>query len=334
MLRLAVQLALAALACGAPTPALPCTTERCGSCSPGQRFGPSAVSFDSCSGAPGSFNCTLGFGTASCSVARCKGAHSHADCACSQCSLKGFTTIPLYGCACTAGGCGCRALKSRAGAGAAAPTPSACWKTTYGRGVGTIPESCVTPPNTDKDGALCYPPCKTAVPTCVLLLHQMLMRVLMPVLVLMLLSFRYYGVGPVCWQHCPKGWVDEGALCRKDGSIETKVKKTYGRGVGKVMGCALNHTEDAALCYPNCKPGMDGVGPVCWQDCPAADPTNGGALCCKDSATCSSKILKISLGLPLAVAKALLAGDNVTKIEKAAKAAVEAILGFVMPLCV
>ena len=46
---------------------------------------------------------------------------------------------------------------------------SACWKTTYGRGVGTIPESCVTPPNTDKDGALCYPRCR---PT-------------------------YYGVGPV-----------------------------------------------------------------------------------------------------------------------------------------
>jgi len=43
--------------------------------------------------------------------------------------------------------------------------------------------------------------------------------------------------------------------------------------------------------------------------------------------------LALSAGLPIAVAKGILAGDNVTKIEQAVKQAVEAVLGFVMPLC-
>lgn len=61
------------------------------------------------------------------------------------------------------------------------------------------------------------------------------------------------GVGPVCWQQCPQGWVDEGALCRKDGSIITIAKQSYGRGAGYPMTCPTGTVEDAALCYPACQ---------------------------------------------------------------------------------
>ena len=87
-------------------------------------------------------------------------------------------------------------------------------------------------------------------------------------------------VGPVCWENCPAGWVDEGALCREEGHIKTIAKKSYGtskapsagtfgyksyllpsytgRGVGKVLECPLDKEYDAGLCYTPCKPGYYG----------------------------------------------------------------------------
>ena len=90
---------------------------------------------------------------------------------------------------------------------AASPLPSGnatvCWKNAVGRGVGKPVSACSAAKGLERSGALCYPKCKQATPS-------------------------YYGVGPVCWQHCADGWVDEGALCRKSGSIETVAKKSYG----------------------------------------------------------------------------------------------------------
>jgi len=42
-----------------------------------------------------------------------------------------------------------------------------------------------------------------------------------------------------------------------------------------------------ALCYPPCKPGFDGKGPVCWQSCPAGYYDCGGALCTTSAEQCS-----------------------------------------------
>ena len=86
-----------------------------------------------------------------------------------------------------------------------APAP-VCWKDSYGRGVGKLVH--VIHQRLSESGALCYPYCRNDTqPT-------------------------YYGVGPVCWQHCKPGYVDEGALCRKDKSIITYAKHSYGRGAG------------------------------------------------------------------------------------------------------
>jgi hypothetical protein len=42
-------------------------------------------------------------------------------------------------------------------------------------------------------------------------------------------------------------------------------KDAYGRGVGKVItSCKDPLEKDGLLCYPKCKEGYYGVGPVCW----------------------------------------------------------------------
>ncbi len=191
----------------------------------------------------------------------------------------------------------------------AAGAAPVCWKDAHGRGVGKPISACDASKGLEKSGALCYPTCKRADPS-------------------------YYGVGPVCWQHCRDGYVDEGALCRKHGSIVTYAKKSYGRGAGYPLTCPAGQEEDAALCYPPCPSGFYGVGPVCWERCPVAtNPTDGGAVCCTNGTECSQKIRDLAGGLPLAVMEALLSGGNATKIEQSVIDALNSLLGFVMPKC-
>lgn len=192
--------------------------------------------------------------------------------------------------------------------GAVPHNETVCWKPTHDRGVGKPIHSCNASAGLQKSGALCYPFCKTATPS-------------------------FYGIGPVCWQHCRDGYVDEGALCRKHDSIETYAKSSYGRGAGVPLGCAANEEEDAALCYPLCPDSFTGVGPVCWWNCRKPDAVNGGALCCDSGSDCTDKIKELAAGLPIAVAKAILAGGDPAAIVKAVIEAINAVLGFVMPLC-
>lgn len=185
-------------------------------------------------------------------------------------------------------------------------TAPVCWKDTEGRGVGKPISACTA--DQEKSGLLCYPKCRDATPS-------------------------FYGVGPVCWQHCKPGYVDEGALCRKEGSIVTYAKKSYGRGAGFPLTCAEGLQNDAGLCYPPCKLDWAGNGPVCWERCTKANPSSGGAICCTDAVTCNGKIKNLVAGVPEAIVKAILAGDDWKEAVKAAEEAVEAALGYVMPLC-
>jgi hypothetical protein len=47
---------------------------------------------------------------------------------------------------------------------------------------------------------------------------------------------------------------------------DTIAKQTYGRGFGEPMTCEAGEEKDAGLCYPSCRSGFRGVGPVCWAD--------------------------------------------------------------------
>ena len=57
-------------------------------------------------------------------------------------------------------------------------------------------------------------------------------------------------------------------------------KNSYGRGVGTPVDTCHNSEKDGALCYPRCEGGYDGVGPVCWENCPS-DFTDIGVSCAK-----------------------------------------------------
>lgn len=78
---------------------------------------------------------------------------------------------------------------------------------------------------------------------------------------------------------------------------------------------------------------LAGVGPVCWEGCPATHPVDGGALCCDNATDCTAKIKSLCAGLPIAVAEAILSGGDAAALEKAVIQAIEAVLGYVMPLC-
>lgn len=84
--------------------------------------------------------------------------------------------------------------------------------------------------------------------------------------------------------------LDYADVCRKDGKgliscilhEINPLPDSYGRGVGKPLICADAEDYDAGLCYPRCKPGFKGVGPVCWPDCPKGF-TDIGISCQKTS---------------------------------------------------
>jgi hypothetical protein len=71
-------------------------------------------------------------------------------------------------------------------------------KSSYGRGVGTVPPC----EEKEYDAGLCYMRCREG----------------------------FHGVGPVCWGSCAEGYTDDGGTCRRDASIVAK--SSYGRGAG------------------------------------------------------------------------------------------------------
>jgi hypothetical protein len=130
-------------------------------------------------------------------------------------------------------------------------------------------------PNAEKNGLLCYPPCREG----------------------------FSGAGPVCWQRCPEGYTDDGAFCRRNAHIISAdnsrcpsydlcgltfsrgcskcpegyqndgctcrrdvhifAKETHTRGVGSPMSCAAGKEQIAALCYGDCPSGYRKDGVYC-----------------------------------------------------------------------
>jgi hypothetical protein len=77
---------------------------------------------------------------------------------------------------------------------------------------------------------------------------------------------------------CPDGLTDTGTDC---------AKKSYGRGAGvPITTCAAGLEKSGLLCYPKCKSGYYGEGPVCYQNCPTSQPEACAAGCAIDKTTC------------------------------------------------
>ena len=71
-------------------------------------------------------------------------------------------------------------------------------------------------------------------------------------------------------------WIAEGVASARQPYC---YRDSYGRGVGvPLSSCPSDKEKDAWLCYPKCKSGYDGVGPVCWQGCPGGY-VDTGAFC-------------------------------------------------------
>src|SRR5712671_2405760 len=70
---------------------------------------------------------------------------------------------------------------------------------------------------------------------------------------------NFHAVGCcTCSPACPSGMPDIGVSC---------TKKSHGRSAGApIHACAEDMDKDGALCYPKCKAGFHGVGPVCWEN--------------------------------------------------------------------
>lgn len=73
-----------------------------------------------------------------------------------------------------------------------------------------------------------------------------------------------------------------------------------------------------ALCYPPCKFGFHGNGPVCWENCPA-ETYECGALCAEDADGCTDTVkntVKDVITLAAQIAATVFGDIDVMKIAE------------------
>jgi len=74
------------------------------------------------------------------------------------------------------------------------------------------------------------------------------------------------------------------------GTYLDPMKNSYIRGVGKIpTGCKSGEENDLGLCYPKCKDGYAGIGPVCWST-PPSKWVQCGMGAAKSSFQCASTV--------------------------------------------
>jgi hypothetical protein len=202
--------------------------------------------------------------------------------------------------------------------GAQSANAEICWKDSYGRGVGTIPNACPAgfsatgfgtcskdcPAGFRNDGLFCAKPaaygrgagypwkfgdaafnldparsrCKNENPQGCEKDGAIIYPVCKP---------GYTKVGCcVCSPICPAGMTDIGVSCTKPTVVAT---------------CPAGKINDAGLCYNPCA-GMKGVGPVCWGGCPAG-MIDCGAMCGSSIAECTSSITNMVVSVGSLAAK-------------------------------
>lgn len=237
-----------------------------------------------------------------------------------------------------------------------------CWLAAYGRGVGQAISACGT--GEEKDGLLCYPDCQTGYTgvgpvcwqTCPSGFTDTGLDCLKPssygrgagyplwdegkcnsensqgceksgLLWYPNCDANFHAVGCcVCSPDCPNDMDDIGVSC---------AKASYGRTAGTPLGCPAGQVEDASLCYPPCDNDFNGIGPVCWGNCPTGF-TPCGALCLNDGETCSGKIATLGqTGFQgvLAIVEAVAGGITKNITINTIESVIEFASGLVYPIC-
>jgi len=240
---------------------------------------------------------------------------------------------------------------------------NACWKTTYGRGVGKVLNTCDS--GNEKSGLLCYPVCADG----------------------------FTGFGPVCWENCPQGFNDIGvgclkpakaygrgvgyvdktqcehdhpSGCEKNGLLFYPIcgsgfhavgccvcspdcpanmtdigvscqKKSYGRGFGSALKCGGGLEQSGALCYSACNAtDPHGVGPICWGDCPTGWNDCAGAMCTQTTDICTDSVKQViegAIDLAESIAGAASGEIDLSKIVKGIAGAGDLAGALIHPLC-
>ena len=219
---------------------------------------------------------------------------------------------------------------------------SNCWKDAYGRGAGEVITYC--PPDQEKNGALCYPLCKEGFygvgPVCWQYCpdgfrddgafcakpgpygrgagyplwdedkcnrdNKELGCEKWGLIWYPRCRAGFHNVACcICSPNCPSDMVDIGVSC---------TKHSYGRGAGYVLQCRPEQEMSGLLCYPPCKNGYAGNGPVCWQQCPAGKVNCGGALCVDSPELCTDfakSVATNAVTAAVAIAVAVLSGGTI-----------------------
>lgn len=210
------------------------------------------------------------------------------------------------------------ALLSGAGSALAADF---CWASSYGRGVGTLPTACTGGRNVEV--GMCYEPCRTGYQGAVTMCLRncpsgyvntgLTCHVDKPLLVGASVDACTFSTS------CPSGYTNAGLLCGLNtppvpagytaavsGPAASGLdlsREIYDRGIGKAPTiCEGGKDNSGGLCYPGCKPNFTGVGPVCWNQCPAGwKPCGMG--CAKSGAACAAVVVGQVAGVGMAAAQ-------------------------------
>lgn len=183
-----------------------------------------------------------------------------------------------------------------------------CWKKLASRGIGEIPTEC--PNGMVKEDGLCYTPCAQGYSSFLTTCTQVVNNCPSPwtytlgtctkplnYLRTMCSPWSTRGCQRIGWsyyKYCNSGYYEDGYWCRaeEDGCPSGMTDNgaycspaSYNRGIGVApTGCPAGQEYDTGLCYPECTwedsngelIDADGVGPVCWGDCPANTEECGG----------------------------------------------------------
>lgn len=130
-----------------------------------------------------------------------------------------------------------------------------------------------------------------------------------------------------CIKDCPAGYTNTGETCFRTvstlgmGSMlcNADERREGARCYPASGSCGSGGESDAGLCYPKCKAGFGGVGPVCWQKC---DPnwTECAAGCAKTKLECGLVVAE-QVYSPLVVAANIVTMGSASKVTMVAQGA-------------
>lgn len=90
------------------------------------------------------------------------------------------------------------------------------------------------------------------------------------------------------------------------------------------MTCRDNEQNNGGLCYPACRQGYNGIGPVCWKYCSGNYSFDCGAFCSSSEIDCATTTA-IFVGMGLDAAQMLVTGTSVGLIEQGASSIITSV---------